>query len=128
MLKIRLALFVAICLSLIAGCSGGGNPQAPARISGQVTYNGTAVPAGTIVFHSEDKGSYPAPITDGRYEVTDVPTGDLKVTVETESVNPAKKKPDYAGGKGAKDYAERLAAEGNTAAGFDVRALRFQLG
>ena len=40
----------------------------------------------------------------------------MKVTVETESVNPAKKAPEYGEGKGAKMTKERMAAEGTAAA------------
>ena len=110
--------FVGLAIGLVAfaGCTA--NPQAPARISGTVTYKGSTVPAGTVVFHTADQGSYSARLnSSGAYEVRDVPTGKLAVTVETESVNPKKKKePEYGGSKGAKQYAERLAAEGNAAA------------
>jgi hypothetical protein len=112
MRMLRHALFPLLCLALIAGCSGN-TVQAPAKVSGQVTYKGAALPAGTIHFHSEDKGIYRSPLAqDGTFEVVDIPKGTMVVTVETESVNPAKKAPDYGGGKGAADYAKRIAAEG----------------
>ncbi len=99
----------------LVGCTH--NPQAPARVGGRITYKGSPVPAGTVMFHTPDKGIYPGPLNaEGTYEILDVPTGELVVTVETETINPKKKAPDYAGGKGAKMYAERVAAEGNTAA------------
>jgi hypothetical protein len=109
-------LGLALGLAALAGCTT--NPQAPARISGTVTYKGSPVPAGTVVFHTPEQGSYAARLnTDGTYEVRDVPKGKMTVTVETESVNPNKKNPEtYGGSKGAKQYAERLAAEGRAAA------------
>jgi len=108
-------LCLALGLGFFAGCTA--NPQAPAQISGAVTYKGNPLPAGTVIFHSAEQGSYRALLNaDGTYEVRDVPTGKLVVTIETESVNPAKKPKEYAGGKGAKQYQERLAAEGRGAA------------
>jgi hypothetical protein len=99
----------------LAGCTA--NPQAPGRITGNVSYKGSPVPAGSVVFHTPEQGSYPAQLSaDGSYEVRDVPKGKLVVTIETESVNPAKKPKAYGGEKGAKMYKERLAAEGNSAA------------
>jgi hypothetical protein len=94
----------------MVGCAK--NPQAPAKVSGQVTYKGAPVPAGNIVFHSEDKGSYNCALgTDGTYEIVDIPTGELIVTVDNEFLNPKTRPPDYGGGKGAALYAERVAAE-----------------
>jgi hypothetical protein len=77
------------------GCNKG-NPHAPARVSGKVTYAGSPVTAGTIVFHTADGAQYPANIApDGTYG-TELPVvGDVVVTVETESVNPDKKVPTY---------------------------------
>jgi len=96
--NIRPILCLTLAFGLMAGCQA--NPQAPAHISGTVTY----------------KGSYASPLgPNGAYEVRDVPKGALVVTVETESVNPKKKQQDY-GGKGAKGYAERMAGEGKAAA------------
>jgi hypothetical protein len=37
---------------------------------------------------------------DGTYSATDLPIGDAVVTVETESINPEKKKMAYGGGRG----------------------------
>jgi len=113
MLKFRLGLCVLLALGLMAGCSQP-NPSAPGRISGQVTLNGSPLPGGNITFHSDGKGTYRSPIgSDGTYEVTDMPTGSMAVTVETESINPANKPPAYtgSGGKMDKMAAERMAAE-----------------
>ena len=114
MFKLRRLLWFALFAGLLTGCTA--NPQAPARITGTVTYKGSPVPAGTVVFHTENMGLYASPLkADGTYEVHDVPKGAFVVTVETESVNPKKKAKDY-GGKGDKGYQERIAAEGNSAA------------
>lgn len=76
------ALLLA-CLSL--GC-GGGNPLAPANISGSVTYKGKAVPAGTVQYVTSDGVAYSSPIAkDGTYSITDLPVGDMVVVVETKS-------------------------------------------
>jgi len=111
----RLVLcFALLVVCLLAGCTR--NPLAPAQIRGTVTYKGSPVPAGTVSFHSPDKGTYSGPLNaDGTYEIRDVPTGTLVVTVETETINPKNKPKMFGGAKGAKQYAERLAAEGKAA-------------
>jgi hypothetical protein len=107
--RIAILIAPALALGLMLGCEA--NPQAPARIKGTVTYKGDPLPAGTVMFHTTDMGSYPAVLSpDGTYTIRDVPKGKVVVTIETESANPKTKKADY-GGKGGKDYAERLAAE-----------------
>src|SRR5262249_49163181 len=106
----RLALLAALMTTLMTGCAK--KAPAPARISGLVTYNNRPIPGGTIIFHSTDLGSYPSTLgTDGTYQVTDLPAGELVVTVETESVNPKKAPPTYGGSKGAQMYLERMKAE-----------------
>src|SRR5262249_49180718 len=105
----------ALCLGLALGCNK--NTQAPAKVSGRVTYKGKALPSGSIAFNStdKDKPAYASPIgKDGTYQITDLPTGEMVVTVETESANPKKDVPSYGGGKGDKMYAERIAAEQKT--------------
>jgi hypothetical protein len=112
MLRFRIGLCFALLAGLFAGCTA--NPNAPARISGIVTYKGNPLPAGSIAFVSDEQGhQYGGPLSpDGSYEVRDLPTGPMIVTVETEYLKPEKKAPDYGGGKGAKMYAERVAVEG----------------
>jgi hypothetical protein len=98
MLKFRLGLSVALPLVLLAGCYK--NAYAPASISGRVTYKGNPVPGGTITFHPEGGKSPYSKFLDpeGRYEITDVLTGEnVKVTIETESLNPKNKKAAYPG-------------------------------
>jgi hypothetical protein len=106
----RLGLLAALALSLTAGCST--NPNAPAKVKGKVTYNGKPIGAGTLTFHSPDKGDYTASLLeDGSYDMSDVPAGTLTVTVDTEMYNPNRKVPAYGGGKGAgidKDYMEAM--------------------
>jgi Rieske Fe-S protein len=62
-------------------------------VEGHVTYKGKPLEGGTIQFHPE-KGK---PIivklqAEGTYKAKDVPLGEVRVTVETESVNPANAK------------------------------------
>jgi hypothetical protein len=114
--RFRVGLCFILLLAFTAGCFHK-NPSAPGSISGKVTYGGKAVPAGNIAFHHPDKGTYRSTLdSDGTYSITDVPTGEMVVTVETESVNPSKKKATYGGDKSSKMYQERLAAEKGTAA------------
>jgi hypothetical protein len=70
-------------------------------LSGKITYGGNAVTAGSLMFYTANSGVYPAVISsDGTYSATDLPAGDLVVTIETESANPNVKKVDYKGGAG----------------------------
>lgn len=109
MRKLPIGWITVLGLAVLVGCSR--NPQAPGKVSGRVTYKGNPVTGGTIRFFSEDKGAYSCELADdGTFEIADIPTGKLTVTVETEHLNPSKKPPDY-GGKGDAMYAERMAAE-----------------
>ncbi len=102
MLPFRIALCATAFLAVLAGCSKT-SPHAPARVSGRVTYNGKAVPGGNITFHSEGKGSFAGALDDnGTFEITDLPTGPMVVTVETESLNPKTAAPSYGGDKMSK--------------------------
>jgi hypothetical protein len=113
-LRLLLLLCFALFTGLLTGCTA--NSQAPSHISGTVSYKGSPVPGGTITFHSDGEGIYSYALSaDGKFAVRNIPKGALLVTVETESVNPKKKVKDY-GGKGDKQYQERIAAEGNSAA------------
>jgi hypothetical protein len=115
----RLGLLAALTLGLSVGCSA--NPNAPAKVAGKVTYNGKPLPAGSVTFHSEDKGDYSSALTeDGSYTISDLPAGKMTVTVETETYNPKKKGPAYGGAKGAaidKEYAEAMSKAGGQMGG-----------
>lgn len=90
----------AVALFGILGGCGGGVKNAPARVSGKVTYKGAAVSGGTIVFWTTT-GPYQAALTaDGTYSIIDAPAEEAVVTVDTESINPSLKQQDYGGGKG----------------------------
>jgi hypothetical protein len=89
--SVRLLVLVPLCLSLVlvVGCKKK-NRNARASVFGQVTCEGTPVPAGTITFHpKQGKCKYVVCLRpDGSYSTTDLPIGEMVVTVETESVQP----------------------------------------
>jgi hypothetical protein len=101
------SLLFLFLLSLVLGCGSG--KTAPAEVSGKVTYNGGPVTGGTVVFHT-DKGVYPANITaEGNYTAVDLPDGEAVVTIDTELLNPNRKKITY-------DATTAKASGGNVAA------------
>jgi hypothetical protein len=61
-------------------------------VEGVVTLKGQPLPGGTIQFHPAKGKPIVAQIKDGAYKAKDVPVGNLAITVETESLNPAKAK------------------------------------
>lgn len=86
---------IVAMFSVLGGCGPGSNPNAPATISGKVTYKGAPVSGGTLYFHAEGI-VYPTSIdNDGTYLGRDFPVGDMVVTVDTETVNPARKGTSY---------------------------------
>ena len=86
-----LCLLSPLVFALLGGCGSAVNPNAPATVSGKVTYNGSPVPGGTLSFHGKDV-VYPTPIgPDGSYLGRDFPIGELTVTVDTEALNPERK-------------------------------------
>lgn len=96
--KIRLLLVAPLLLLPLAGCTKG-NKNANAHVVGKVTYKGAAVTGGNMLFHAEGAGLTPVLLKpDGTYEGTDLPLGDVIVTIETEILNPDKKTPTYGGG------------------------------
>jgi hypothetical protein len=69
-----------------------------------VTYKESPVTAGILMIYVTDAGSYTGAINpDGTFLVTDLPPGDAVVTVETESMNPNRKTPQYGDKKGGGD-------------------------
>lgn len=98
--KGRLLLLSSLFLVLALGCRDR-NPNAPASVSGTVTYKGSALTAGTLTFHSSTSGAATTPIApDGSYSLVDLPVGEMTVTVETESANPKVKTETYGSGQG----------------------------
>jgi hypothetical protein len=76
MKRTSILLFTVNLLLWTAGCGGKGT------ITGTVTYKGTPIPAGTILFVPSNGGpSVNAPINDGKYTAEKVPTGRAKVSI-----------------------------------------------
>jgi hypothetical protein len=120
MTKCRLLLAFPLVLGIIAGCNKG-NPNAPASVSGKVTYKDKTLTAGMVTFFTPEGTPYNCPIkADGTYSGTDMPAGDLTVTVETESANTSKKVPQY-GGKDRAGGASPAPQDRNTEAGEYVK-------
>jgi len=97
--RARLVLVLPLCLVVVAiGCTGTSKSNS-AIVTGKITYNKTALGGGTITFHTADKtGIYPVAISpDGTYMGTDLPPGDMTVSIETTSVKAAKSAQDYGG-------------------------------
>jgi hypothetical protein len=101
MIKVRLfTLILPPLLVLALGC--GATSNTPSTVTGSVTYNDKPVTGGTITFQAEGGGNYPLSIQpDGTYSsISEMPPGEMAVSIETESLNKDKKKPDYGGGRG----------------------------
>jgi hypothetical protein len=79
------ALFAGLAL-LGAGCGSG-----TGTVAGKVYYKDQIVPGGTVVFTNTDgKGSRTSRIgADGSYKIEDMPAGNVKIAIETESIKPA---------------------------------------
>jgi hypothetical protein len=75
---------VFLMLAPVAGCSSYGT------VSGKVTYQGEPLTGGTILFtSSRGKGTRSSPIgEDGSYTIANMPSGDVKIAVETKSAQP----------------------------------------
>jgi hypothetical protein len=77
--------FVCGALSLLAAGCG---KTKDATVSGKVTYHGQPVTGGSLTLHPTDGGpDYPVTLNpDGTFQVAGAPLGEMKVTVETESL------------------------------------------
>jgi hypothetical protein len=93
-----LATFPVIAF-LFLGCTG--KSQTPAKLSGTIKYKDQVVKGGSIRFHDKEGGTYRATIMeDGSYSKTDLPVGEMAVSIETESINPGVKAQAYGGRPG----------------------------
>jgi hypothetical protein len=105
-----IAVLLIPVLAGVSGCSSG-NPMAPAKVSGRISYAGKPIKAGTMRFHTPNGTPYDAQISlDGTYTAVDIPEGDLVVTVETESINP--NRDPSAGAKKNADTERRMKSMG----------------
>jgi hypothetical protein len=77
---IRLTVGLTLLLAANAGCG-----EMKGRVSGQVSFNGSPLPAGKITFICEggNKPVLSADIREGKYEIKEVPVGSVKITVAT---------------------------------------------
>ena len=68
-------------LVALSGCGGGG----VGNVSGEVKYNGQPLPNGRVTFvcSGGTKPALSADITEGKYQIANVPAGPVEVTVET---------------------------------------------
>lgn len=84
-------------LVFASGC--GSSKTASASITGKITLNGQPVTGGNLYFHS-DAGTYSASIdSSGTFRATDIPPGDMTVTIDNDFLDPNRKIPVYNGGK-----------------------------
>lgn len=75
---------------LLCGCGG------TSKITGKVTFQGSPLKGGYIAFVNSDGKAWVGPIEqDGSYSVANVPTGEMKITVETSSQKRAAAAPSY---------------------------------
>jgi hypothetical protein len=109
----RLMCLVPLFLAVVVGCSSSANPGS---VTGKVTYNGQLVPAGSVTFHIPTGGLISDALRDGKYSVHDLPTGEMVVTIETESANPdGKLQANYGGNKKGgdpNDYMQKMKERG----------------
>jgi hypothetical protein len=100
--KSRLLLVVPLLLLPLASCSKG-NKNANAHVIGKVTYKGAAVTGGNMLFHAENGGNTPVLLKpDGSFEGTDLPVGEVIVTIDTMVMKTAGggQQPKYGQGQG----------------------------
>jgi hypothetical protein len=101
--KNRLFLFCLFGVGVVGGCSKDSNPETAATISGTITFHNKPLPGGTVrVYNAKDFGGAKMGVIheDGSFSIAGVPTGDVVITVETESMNPKRKILQYGGNRG----------------------------
>jgi hypothetical protein len=59
---------------------------AGAEVSGTVTLNGKPLPAGWICFHGKAGKEVRIAFADGKYQLKNAPTGEIKITIDTDSI------------------------------------------
>jgi hypothetical protein len=78
----RWLVFAAVA-ALVVPTVGCARPHS--RVHGKITYRGTPVAGGTIIFMGPDNQTYPARIgSDGSYNVASVPRGHLQISIQAD--------------------------------------------
>jgi hypothetical protein len=87
MTRVNLLPLAVLCLfSFALGCAP--NSPVPARVSGSISYKGQPIKSGAMAFHTADGNSFNAVISsDGTYTASDLPVGEMVITVNTEVNN-----------------------------------------
>lgn len=72
-------------LFALSGCGAGG-----ASVSGTITYQGKPLPTGAVTFSGGENGSVTvsSPISNGKYSMSEVPVGPVKISVTTPPPSP----------------------------------------
>jgi len=96
-------------LALVAVFAVSGCGSSTGTVTGTVKRkDGTVLKGGNVAFITSKGQSISSPIgEDGKYTVEKVPVGDAKITVETETLNPARK-------MGGRKYSPPPSASGST--------------
>jgi hypothetical protein len=82
-MMIRLIPFLPVAL-LLTGC---GNQ--PGRVVGRVTYKGTPLTSGSVMFYAADGNQYGASLAaDGTYHIDGIPPGPARITVHSHPHTP----------------------------------------
>jgi len=127
MTPVRIAAAGVLTLLVASvGCNSG-NPDAPCRIEGKVTYNGNPVTGGFVIFHQADGTNVPLPIFANGTYTGNLKEGTFTVTVDTESLNPNKKEDNRAPGGAAGAYGP-AAGGGNAGGGVYASKYKAQQG
>jgi hypothetical protein len=78
---LRGARVLAVLAVLLAGCA---KHLPTGEVSGSITYNGQALPSGTVAFYGEDGRVDSSLIaSDGGYSIGNAPCGQVRITVQT---------------------------------------------
>lgn len=84
------AFRIAVVACLAAAVLGCGSRRA--SVTGTITYKGQPVKAAAVYFYFDQGGMYPCDLhPDGTYEMTDIPTGPVKVVVDNAAWDPEQK-------------------------------------